>query len=54
MEQLYALVNDSDGLVTINAILAMNEILADKGGIDITRQLVISLLNRIKDFNEWG
>lgn len=54
MEQLYALVNDADGLVTINAILAMNEILADKGGIDITRQLVISLLNRIKDFNEWG
>jgi AP-4 complex subunit beta-1 len=28
--------------------------LADKGGIDINRQLVISLLNRIKDFNEWG
>jgi len=28
--------------------------LADKGGIDVTRQLVIALLNRIKDFNEWG
>jgi len=40
--------------VVINAIDALNEILADKGGIDITRQLVIALLNRIKDFNEWG
>ena len=48
------MLNDSDGLVVINAIDAINEILADKGGIDITRQLVISLLNRIKDFNEWG
>lgn len=48
------MLNDGDSLVVINAIDALNEILADKGGIDITRQLVISLLNRIKDFNEWG
>jgi AP-4 complex subunit beta-1 len=40
--------------VVINAIEAINEILASKGGIDVTRQLVIHLLNRIKDFNEWG
>ena len=54
LEQLYGLTNDNDALVTINAIHAINEILADKGGIDVTRQLVIALLNRIKDFNEWG
>lgn len=48
------MLNDTDGLVVINAIDAINEICADKGGIEITRQLVISLLNRIKDFNEWG
>ena len=48
------MLNDSDGLVVINAIDAINEITADKGGLDITRQLVIALLNRIKDFNEWG
>ena len=54
LEQLYELLNDGDGLVVINAIDAINEITADKGGIDITRQLVIALLNRIKDFNEWG
>jgi AP-4 complex subunit beta-1 len=51
---LYTLTNDRDPLVVINAIEALNEILADKGGIDIDRALIIPLLNRIKDFNEWG
>ena len=54
LEQLYELTGDMDALVVINAIEAINEITADKGGIDITQQLVINLLNRIKDFNEWG
>lgn len=45
---------DNDSLVVINAINAINEIRADKGGIKIDRALVISLLNRIKEFNEWG
>jgi hypothetical protein len=54
LTQLYALTTDSDALVVINSIEAINEITADKGGIDITRQLVINLLNRIREFNEWG
>jgi AP-4 complex subunit beta-1 len=48
------LLGDTDSLVVINAIEAINEIRADKGGIEISRPLVIKLLNRIKDFNEWG
>lgn len=48
------MLNDPDALVVINSINAINEILADKGGIEITRKIVIMLLNRIKDFNEWG
>lgn len=51
---LYTLTKDRDPLVVINAIEAINEILADKGGIEIDRNLIIPLLNRIKDFNEWG
>jgi hypothetical protein len=51
---LYKLTKDNDPLVIINAIEAINEIRADKGGIEVTRQLVIHLLNKIKDFNEWG
>ena len=54
LENLYNLTGDADSLVVINAIEAINEIQADKGGIDINRSLVINLLNRIKDFNEWG
>ena len=54
LQQLYELTSDHDALVVINAVEAINEISADKGGIDISRQLVISLLNRIREFNEWG
>lgn len=54
LEQLYNLTKDHDSLVVINAIEAINEVKGDKGGIEVNRQLVINLLNRIKDFNEWG
>ena len=54
LDTIYMLTKDHDPLVVINAIEAVNEITADKGGIDIDRQLIIPLLNRIKDFNEWG
>ena len=37
LQQLYELTGDSDALVVINAIEAINEITADKGGIDINR-----------------
>ena len=54
LNKLYELMSDKDPLVVINAIEAINEILADKGGMEITRTMIISLLNRIQDFNEWG
>ena len=54
LNMLYNLTKDTDPLVVINAIEAINEIQADKGGIEIDRALIIPLLNRIKDFNEWG
>ena len=53
-ETLYKLTRDHDALVVINAIEAINEIRANKGGIEINRALIIHLLNRIKEFNEWG
>mmetsp|Transcript_1029 Transcript_1029/g.675 ORF Transcript_1029/g.675 Transcript_1029/m.675 type:complete len:95 (+) Transcript_1029:464-748(+) len=54
MDHLQRLMQDNDPLVVMNAIEAINEIYGTKGGIDINRDLVIPLLNRIKDFNEWG
>lgn len=54
LDTLYKLTKDHDSLVVINAIEAINEIRANKGGIEVQRTLVIHLLNRIKEFNEWG
>lgn len=54
LETLYKLTRDHDALVVMNAISAINEIRANKGGIEIERPLIIHLLNRIKEFNEWG
>ena len=54
LQILYKMTADKDPLVVINAIEAINEIQADKGGMEIERGLIITLLNRIKEFNEWG
>lgn len=54
IEKLNDLVQNVDPSVVINAIQALNEVLESKGGITIDSKLVIYLLNRIKDFNEWG
>jgi AP-4 complex subunit beta-1 len=40
--------------VSINAILALNEILEEEGGIAINRRMVIYLLNRINQYTEFG
>lgn len=53
-DKLYGMTRDHDPQVVINAIEAINEIEIAKGGIEITTSLIIHLLNRIKDFNEWG
>jgi AP-4 complex subunit beta-1 len=54
IEELYKLIKDVDAQVVINAIVALDEIQEDQGGIAITRKLIIYLLNRIKEFSEWG
>ena len=48
------MIRDYDPLVIMNAIEALREILVDEGGIAISSKMIIYLLNRIKDFNEWG
>lgn len=48
------MINDNDPLVIINAIHALNEILAIDGGMALSRKMVEYLVNRLKEFNEWG
>ena len=54
VDKLYELTNDIDPNVLINALNASNEVQESKGGIEVDSKLVISLLNRIRDFDEWG
>lgn len=54
IKKLYKLIYDLSPLVVINSIVALNEIEEKKGGWEPTQDIVITLLNRIKDFNEWG
>jgi AP-4 complex subunit beta-1 len=32
----------------------LNEILASEGGMALSSKMIVYLLNRIKEFNEWG
>ena len=55
VEKLKKLIKDPDPGVVINAIQALNEICqSDSVGFKVDSTLVVYLLNRIKDFNEWG
>eukprot|EP00928_Gymnodinium_smaydae_P079144 TRINITY_DN6314_c0_g2_i1.p1 TRINITY_DN6314_c0_g2~~TRINITY_DN6314_c0_g2_i1.p1 ORF type:complete len:874 (-),score=199.29 TRINITY_DN6314_c0_g2_i1:189-2534(-) len=51
---LQKLVTDSDVYVVTNAIYAIEEVMVDEGGLEPAREMVLSLLNRIMQFSEWG
>lgn len=54
IDTLYNMIRDRDPQVVSNCLVALNEIMADEGGIAINQQIVLHLLSRISDFNEWG
>lgn len=54
VDTLYNMIRDRDPLVVTNCIHALDEILAEEGGIVINQAIVHHLLNRIKDFSDWG
>ncbi|XP_026193608.1 AP-4 complex subunit beta-1 [Cyclospora cayetanensis] len=51
---LHKALYDTDPQVAVNAIHALNEVNAEKGGVLVTKELITSLLNRLKEFSEWG
>eukprot|EP00485_Elphidium_margaritaceum_P005776 CAMPEP_0202688500 /NCGR_PEP_ID=MMETSP1385-20130828/4001_1 /ASSEMBLY_ACC=CAM_ASM_000861 /TAXON_ID=933848 /ORGANISM="Elphidium margaritaceum" /LENGTH=740 /DNA_ID=CAMNT_0049343493 /DNA_START=129 /DNA_END=2348 /DNA_ORIENTATION=+ len=51
---LYNIIKDKDTLVVVNAIHALNEILAEEGGMAVNTKIIHHLLNRMHTFNEWG
>jgi AP-4 complex subunit beta-1 len=54
VEQLYNKLNDPDTDVVVNTVYALNEILADEGGMAINKKIIYHLLNKLRDFHEWG
>jgi len=51
---LYDMLRDPDSSVVTNAILVLNEIMADSGGMALNRAVMLHLLNRIHEFSEFG
>ena len=54
VESLYKMIRDNDPFVLVNAVEAIKDIMSNDGGIAISSKMVIYLLNRLKEFNEWG
>ena len=54
VDTVYNMIRDRDAQVVVNCILALNELMADEGGVAINQAIIHHLLNRIRDFNEWG
>mmetsp|Transcript_32183 Transcript_32183/g.51202 ORF Transcript_32183/g.51202 Transcript_32183/m.51202 type:complete len:774 (-) Transcript_32183:1003-3324(-) len=54
VDGLFAKLRDRDGQVCASALVVLSEIMLDEGGIPLDLELVTMLLNRIREFNEWG
>lgn len=50
MDKLYGLLSDKDTQVVVNAILALEAILVDEGGIVINHAIAHHLIHRFKDW----
>jgi len=52
VDRLYALIRDPDPIVVVNCLDALQEILADEGGVVINRNMARYLLQRLESFPE--
>lgn len=53
-EKVKGLLMDNDPHVVANAVVAVEEVFVDEGGIEVTKEIVTHLMNRIMQFSEWG
>jgi hypothetical protein len=51
VDKLYAMIRDRDTHVVVNAILALEAILVDEGGIVINQNIATHLIQRYKEWN---
>lgn len=53
VDKLYMMLRDVDVSVVTNAIVVLNELLEESGGIQVNKQIIYHLFNRIREYNEW-
>ena len=51
---LYGMLRDSDPIVVVNAVMILEGILKDEGGIVINKKITHHLLNQVDNFTPWG
>ncbi|ELT93324.1 hypothetical protein CAPTEDRAFT_93945 [Capitella teleta] len=51
---LYGMVRDSDQIVVVNCLNALDDILKEERGIVVNRSMAFYLLNKLKTFSEWN
>lgn len=54
INKLYEMIRDSDPIVTVNCLIALEEILKNEGGIVLNKKMIAYLLTRVEDFTPWG
>eukprot|EP00511_Aplanochytrium_stocchinoi_P005864 CAMPEP_0204838942 /NCGR_PEP_ID=MMETSP1346-20131115/32541_1 /ASSEMBLY_ACC=CAM_ASM_000771 /TAXON_ID=215587 /ORGANISM="Aplanochytrium stocchinoi, Strain GSBS06" /LENGTH=386 /DNA_ID=CAMNT_0051975317 /DNA_START=172 /DNA_END=1329 /DNA_ORIENTATION=- len=54
VDRLYNMIQDRDTTVTSACLMVLTEVMMEEGGIAINDKLVMHLLNRIREFTEWG
>lgn len=52
-DKLHSMIRDGDPHVCCNSIVVLNEVLEEEGGLQINKQVIYLLLNRLRDLNEW-
>lgn len=52
VNMLYEMIRDNDTIVSCNSIMALNEILADEGGIAVNKRMVTYLMNRVNLYTD--
>ena len=51
---LYNMLRDPDSKVVSNSVVALNEIMMREGGIVVNTNIVVYLMQRLNEFDEWG
>jgi hypothetical protein len=54
IDTLYNMIRDREPQVVINALMSLNEMLSEEGGVVINQAITNHLLTRLREFSDWG